>query len=80
MRYLFIKYADVKEEIINSNEYNYKIKYRLERTQSILNNLSIKTTPTLIVHKSGKRFMIDATTAETPENLLFTLFAIMDLN
>jgi hypothetical protein len=77
---LFTNFAEVDVKSIQSKEYNYKMNYRLNRVKSLLNELDISRTPTIIVHKSGKRFMIDATTAGSTRNLLLTIFAILELN
>lgn len=80
LKNLFTKYAGIERSELDSDEYKVKMNYRLNRVIDILKELDISTTPTLIIHKNGKRFMIDATTAGTPDNLLFTLFAIIKLN
>lgn len=78
VRNLFIQYGNIKTEIFDSIETKNKIDYRLNRVNDMLNRLYIVTTPTIIIHKDGKRFLINASDAETPDNMFLLLSHLID--
>lgn len=74
---LFLKYGKIEKEKMNSEEVQKKLKYRMLRTKEIIKNLEVTSTPTIIIHKKGKRYKITATSSGTPEKMLLSLFYIL---
>lgn len=78
LRNLFVQYGNVKSEYFDSKEVSEKINYRLHRVDDMLNRLHIVTTPTIIIHKKGKRYLINATDSGTPDNMFLVLSYLID--
>lgn len=75
---LLVNYALIEEEYINNPKNNLKLKYRLEKSQEIAKELKVATTPTIIIHKKGKRYIINATDSGKPFNMLLALLYILE--
>lgn len=78
VRNLFVQYGNVDTKLFESLEVSKKIDYRLNRVDDLLKRLHIITTPTIIIHKDGKRFLINASDAETPDNMFLLLSYLID--
>ncbi len=78
IRNLFVQYGNVKSEEFDSKDVKNKIDYRLNRVNEMLNRLHIVTTPTIIVHKNGKRYLINASDTESPDNMFLVLSYLID--
>ena len=74
---LLENYALIEEKDINTELNNKKLNYRLEKSKEISKELKIVSTPSIIIHKNGKRYLINASDSETPYNMLFTLIYIL---
>ncbi len=75
---LFENYAQVEEKEMNKDINVKKLEYRLEKSREIAKNLKIISTPSIIIHKNGKRYLINASDSETPYNMLVTLIYILE--
>tara|TARA_Y100000034_G_scaffold25132_1_gene29510 strand:+ start:16566 stop:17252 length:687 start_codon:yes stop_codon:yes gene_type:complete len=75
---LFENYAQVEEKEINKDINVKKLEYRLKKSREIAKNLKIISTPSIIIHKNGKRYLINASDSETPYNMLVTLIYILE--
>lgn len=75
---LFENYALINQKEINEKLNNKKLKYRLEKSKEIAKNLKVISTPSIIIHKNGKRYLINASDSETPYNMLVTLIYIIE--
>lgn len=74
---LLENYALIEQKDINTELNNKKLNYRLEKSKEIAKELKIVSTPSIIIHKNGKRYLINASDSETPYNMLFTLIYIL---
>lgn len=75
---LFKEYLKLNSEELNSIKYNETVKYMLLRIKNIIKDIKTETTPTIIIHKNGKRYLINADIAGDPDTFLLTIFAILD--
>ncbi len=78
IRNLFVQYGNIKSEEFDSIDIKNKIDYRLNRVNEMLNRLHIITTPTIIIHKNGKRYLINASDTQSPDNMFLVLSYLID--
>ena len=75
---LLTNYALTEEKDLKSNIKNVKLNYRMQMSNQIAKDLNVTTTPSIVIHKNGKRYIINATDAGTPFNMLLAIIYIID--
>lgn len=75
---LLENYALIDKKEINTEYNNKRLKYRLEKSKEIAEKLKITSTPSIVIHKNGKRYLINASDSENPYNMLVTLMYIIE--
>lgn len=75
---LLENYALIDKKEINKESNQQKLEYRLEKSKEIAKKLKITSTPSIIIHKNGRRYLINASDSETPYNMLVNLIYIIE--
>jgi protein-disulfide isomerase len=75
---LLKNYALINDSEIEDSNNIKKLNYRMNKSKEIAKNIKVLNTPTIIIHKNGKRYLINATDAETPYNMLVSIIYILE--